>query len=651
MRRFTSASITITGLLICFFASNTQSISAASAVNTADECPSHCHCSTIIVEQPHQSAGPFLHAKCTTTEGLRSIGKTNSLQSVDCSRIDITKFSTTLDKLTNLTRLDLSQNRLSEVPKLNKRIRVLNLAENQITSAKLTQLPKYVQHLNLSHNELTYLPAELKTLGHLRSIELHGNPINCTCETLQVRNWLAEQMVWTDKVVRCSGPPHWKGLPWLQVKDGDACGDGIDDNELMLGDQPIIDDDGSGARDDNDALDKDYIPVHASASEVSAANVADEEYDSGSGDNEYEDEPQPQLGSVISRNIDGSGDSMIVPTTVNTIIDEDDNDDGSGSGMPLIPIVDRNNFLSETTSEELIEETTRAPFQMSIFNNGVQVHKLDEEDAVTTKGPAREEAIVPGRSASSNNPVPPVDAAVAPETTKDDEASKQTQSTYILLALLGFLLVGLIIFVIFRNKGAAKRRSRAGKHTDAENPPGRELQDMSSKKPEMAKLINGNGNAKAEIVPLMEKSKDEPAATLNGNGKSPAEEPLLNRLNGDNYSAQQQPTEAPKFINENELPHAVDKHDGHTESPVEKPEEYLQKIPIIYNDVPIDDEVFQPVSPKPSRYSPVYSPITGRVKIKLTETPAPRTPMLVTRSRSNAGEIISTPVRPQPNGK
>ena len=56
-----------------------------------------------------------------------------------------------------------------------------------------------------------------------------------------------------------------------------------------------------------------------------------------------------------------------------------------------------------------------------------------------------------------------------------------------------------------------------------------------------------------------------------------------------------------------------------------------------------DWEKYTPKSPNLKRYSPVYSPETGRVKIKLTETPKPKTPLLVTRSRSNAGQIITTP--------
>uniref|UniRef100_A0A1B0DDH1 Uncharacterized protein n=1 Tax=Phlebotomus papatasi TaxID=29031 RepID=A0A1B0DDH1_PHLPP len=56
-----------------------------------------------------------------------------------------------------------------------------------------------------------------------------------------------------------------------------------------------------------------------------------------------------------------------------------------------------------------------------------------------------------------------------------------------------------------------------------------------------------------------------------------------------------------------------------------------------------EENKYVPKSPALARYSPVYSPETGRVKIKLTETPKPKTPLLVTRSRSNAGEIITTP--------
>lgn len=621
-------------------------------------CPLDCTCSDIEIH--HQTYG---HAKCSSLKGLREIGKDATIQSVDCSAIEISKITTQLDKLTNLTRLDLSNNHISEVPKLSKRIRVLNLAHNSITSGKLSKIPLFVRHLILSHNDITYLPLEFMELNYLKSLELMGNPINCTCETLQVRNWLQDNRVWTDNHVTCSSPLRFKGQPWLQVKQSEVCPPKLgeptslpyiwddQENELMLGDQPIFGDgSGSGGLADEDELGKDFLPIEptfkVAASSSEMITDLDEDYE-GSGSDDYVNDKKT---SRLTK-YEGSGDDRIASTTENI----EDDGSGSGDGIIVIPKLNSINDIDKSTESDL-EETTRAPYELNIFNNGVSIHKVDD-DASSTSAPVEEAPIVPARSAptmlekNEPNKSEEVKANLSEEISNE---VKETQSTYILLGLLGFLLVGLIIFVIFRKKGT--NRSNRRSKSDVENPAATEMLDMN--KQLLGKPINRNGNGNVEIIPLMPKNKDQWDGEKPSNGHripenekgdlQRAEEPLLKRINAPDVEHEKPEKTVPPsdshISNGNAQTPNENSEDNNNRRPEQSGPAHLA--PPQTQEPQLDDEVFMPISPKPSRYSPVYSPETGRVKIKLTETPKPRTPMLITRSRSNAGEIISTPVRP-----
>ncbi|XP_031620447.1 protein windpipe-like [Contarinia nasturtii] len=118
-----------------------------------------------------------------------------------------------------------------------------------------------------------------------------------------------------------------------------------------------------------------------------------------------------------------------------------------------------------------------------------------------------------------------------------------------------------------------------------------------------------------EFIPLIPDKHDQEKKTNLCNG----EEPLLQKLNEDkDIKSEATPTMPTQQLNGNakHVPNGV----------------HSDKI----NDNANDQKQFQPISPKPSRYSPVYSHDTGRVKIKLIETTRPKTPILVTRSADNA---------------
>lgn len=655
------------------------------------ECPEHCDCIN------YQT---YNHTKCTNLDGLRQIGKTPTIQSVDISAIGLTKLTNQLDKLTNLTQLNLSDNHLSEVPKLNRRIKTLNLSHNRITSGKLAKIPQFVQHLNLSYNDITYIPLEFRRLTRLKTLDLAGNPINCSCDTLEVRNWLQEQHVWSDQSIICTSPLAEKGKPWLQVKQSEICS-GVnttvfadpDDNELMLGDQPVFGD-GSGEENETngDEVENGFLPISEANIREDTVNINDDDPD-GSGD----DLPTEATTKGLELLFDGSGsfntsiesamDSAEI-TTEATDYDDDDEveDDGSGSGGGILFIpsaVKVSEPEPDDYDDTAEEELTKTPDRLNIFGTGVTSAPPAEPNAVTEDTLVPVEVATTGAEANNEKkslPIMGTSGVVAPQPNVvhpeiDDSKAADThesQGTMILLIILGVALVALLAFLIFKRK-KVEGRNRRGKD-DIESPKGTELAEMD-KNSALGKPLVKNGNGNAEFAPLIGqndigKSNGNrlPDGEKKDNGLKDAQEPLLKKLNEpemeaekpkaeheyENEKPKREPEPEPKMENEKPEVPPAEKNNNNPQPvspipPYKRPnQQNVHKSPVVQNGYPPDDDdddVFKPapVSPRPSRYSPVYSPETGRVKIRLTETPKPRTPMLVTRTRSNAGDIILTP--------
>ncbi|XP_065367478.1 protein flightless-1 [Calliphora vicina] len=91
-------------------------------------------------------------------------------------------FPTTLDSLSNLAELDLSQNNLPKVPDCVynlPNLKRLNLSDNAITElSSSVEFWQRLEVLNLSRNELTVLPAALCKLAQLRRLYLNDNRLD-----------------------------------------------------------------------------------------------------------------------------------------------------------------------------------------------------------------------------------------------------------------------------------------------------------------------------------------------------------------------------------------------------------------------------------------------------------------------------------------
>ncbi|XP_050074016.1 protein windpipe [Anopheles maculipalpis] len=672
------------------------------AETTATKCPQECRCETNST------------IRCTSVAGLRNLDKTQPIVRLDLSGLELTKVPGVLENVRNITELDLSRNRLAEVNHLGKRIRKLDLSHNRITSAKLARIPPFVESLNLTYNDLTYLPVHLMKLKRLRSIELANNPINCTCETLHVRNWLTSRHVWSDEHVKCMAPAEFKGQPWLQVRQLDVCNPSVaeerkegyrwddyeDDNELMLGDAAHQE----AKEEDEDDFKREYFPVGEKVKRNEPPIVVNED-EEASGDGPAigadssigEDERRKVFDGAAD---EGSGETDVSARVIADVVDdgeveEDQTDDGSGSGGGLLLMnigsLDLDPVSSTTVStiepdHSVEEEPEETPMEFPSLHEDLGIFR-DEDDEQTSHGTVPDETTSEATNArvigaagvlktasetgssggSSETPLVENEGAVATQPEEDN------QKTYLLLAILGIILVSLIIMVVCKRKPDS--RNRRGKYdVETANGPGREMKEMNKNLLEKGPGDrNGHGAGSpgtAEQTPLMSPDKTDyervfgdpqktafsPVKPVRTSLEKPMEsfkpiaaerrtnDPVQAAPAADNNNTTGLPNGNGALHNGDASPAGVHKPPNHVPSSngdVTDPDGHLA-VPMESPRSKRYSPIYVPTSPKSDRYSPVYSPETGRVKIKLTETPKPKTPILVTRSRSRAGDIITT---------
>lgn len=94
----------------------------------------------------------------------------------------LTNFPTSLDTLSNLKELDLSQNQLPRIPEVLfslYNLMRLNLSDNQITELSPNfELLTNLESLNLSRNQIAALPPAICKLSSLRRLYLNDNKLN-----------------------------------------------------------------------------------------------------------------------------------------------------------------------------------------------------------------------------------------------------------------------------------------------------------------------------------------------------------------------------------------------------------------------------------------------------------------------------------------
>lgn len=216
-------------------------------------------------------------AWCDRLEDLKHIG-THDLESLSVPVTQDVLVASLLDNMTSLRHLDLSDGDLKKIEPGSFRalsnLKSLNLGDNSIEYMELASLEglTHLRSLNLRRNAIQQLPPALARLKNLKHLDIHGNPLECNCATLKVRDLITQRGVTISKKVVCAGPGNMKGTSLMKPNAAIICSFEQQDRE-MQNDQA----EGSGESDpgSGDVLDElseedeeeDYTEVNNSTSE------------------------------------------------------------------------------------------------------------------------------------------------------------------------------------------------------------------------------------------------------------------------------------------------------------------------------------------------------------------------------------------------
>ncbi|XP_011882247.1 PREDICTED: uncharacterized protein LOC105569971 [Vollenhovia emeryi] len=141
--------------------------------------------------------------------------------------------------LTSLRHLDLSDGDLKVIEPGSFRtlsnLKSLNLGDNSIEYLELASLEglTHLRSLNLRRNAIKQLPPALARLKNLKHLDIHGNPLECNCATLKVRDLIAQRGVTISKKVICAGPGNMKGTSLMKPIAAIICSFEQQDREMQ----------------------------------------------------------------------------------------------------------------------------------------------------------------------------------------------------------------------------------------------------------------------------------------------------------------------------------------------------------------------------------------------------------------------------------
>lgn len=133
----------------------------------------------------------------------------------------------------SVTELDLSECSLTGLKSVYfdglPELKYLFAEKNQLRTLGPQFGPLGLKYINLAHNRIENVLNDFDVYKRLRTIDLTGNPINCTCELSEIEKKLTSRGVTFENTVTCANT----GKPLGEMVE--ICSD----KEMMLGDSPV----------------------------------------------------------------------------------------------------------------------------------------------------------------------------------------------------------------------------------------------------------------------------------------------------------------------------------------------------------------------------------------------------------------------------
>uniref|UniRef100_A0A914CNL9 Protein slit n=1 Tax=Acrobeloides nanus TaxID=290746 RepID=A0A914CNL9_9BILA len=176
------------------------------------DCPSACFCHQTVVDCSGRGLTEIPHDVPFFTTELR----------LNNNRIEAVKIQPSLDRLQNLEKLDLSNNKISSIEDNAlanlKALKELHLSSNRLrhfSSASMGHAAKNLQVLTLSNNQLRCITEQaLANLDNLHSLYLSNNQFACNCHLADFINYLKQNASSRlFDIATCSEPTELKGRP------------------------------------------------------------------------------------------------------------------------------------------------------------------------------------------------------------------------------------------------------------------------------------------------------------------------------------------------------------------------------------------------------------------------------------------------------